>query len=254
MKNSRIFVLALCGICLLGGCGSRNGEEREKEEAVMAAAENAQEDLHETDAVAGEDILSSSDTMAGDNTAGSTTDSTDNSANNTDNNADGTEAGSENELVIEMGPDREVWEEGNVICTLHSFRLYDSPGDVSVNEDDMYTIDARSYMDRSKFLLMQVDIHNIDYKGDPDDGSINVSRFMIVPEEYGGLGDWDNSYPVYLSEAGTGETDYYHVMVDEGETKSFTIGYYVPVKDAGELRSKCRIVVSERYFEIPETE
>ena len=31
MKNSRIFALALCGICLLGGCGSRNGEEREKE-------------------------------------------------------------------------------------------------------------------------------------------------------------------------------------------------------------------------------
>ena len=61
MKNSRIFALALCGICLLGGCGSRNGEEREKEEAVMAAAENAQEDLHETDAVDGEDILSSSD-------------------------------------------------------------------------------------------------------------------------------------------------------------------------------------------------
>lgn len=244
MKNNRIFALALCGICLLGGCGSRNGEEREKEAAVLAAAENTQEDLHKSDAPdagAGEDILSSSDTMEGDNTSGSTTDSTGNSA-------------KENALVIEMGPDKEVWEEGNMICTLHSFRLYESPGDIPINEEDMYTIDAGRYMDRSKFLLMQVDIQNIDYKGNPDDGSINVSRFMIGPEEDGGLGDWYNSYPVYLSEAGMGETDYYHVMVDEGETKSFTIGYYVPVKDAGELRSKCRIMVGEQYFEIPKTE
>lgn len=240
MKNSRIFVLALCSICLLGGCGSRNGEEREKETAILAAAENMQEDLHKTDAPDDTD---------------NSTNGTDNSADSASNNTNGTaNSAKENALVIEMGPDKEVWEEGNVICTLHSIRLYDSPGDVSINEDDMYTIDARSYMDRSKFLLMQVDIHNIDYKGNPDDGSINVSWFMIGPEEDGGLGDWYNSYPVYLSEAGTGETDYYHVMVDEGETKSFTIGYYVPVKDVGELRSKCRIMVGEQYFEIPETE
>ncbi|MDE6962677.1 MAG: hypothetical protein K2P30_03515, partial [Lachnospiraceae bacterium] len=52
MKNSRIFALALCGICLLGGCGSRNGEEREKEAAVLAVAENTQEDFHKTDGTA----------------------------------------------------------------------------------------------------------------------------------------------------------------------------------------------------------
>ena len=69
--------------------------------------------------------------------------------------------------------------------------------------------------------------------------------------------DWSCSYPVYLSEPGTGATNYYHAAVDEGAAKTVSIGFYVPIKDAEELRAKYRIVISgchdEGYvYEIPE--
>lgn len=226
MKNKRIIVAALCGVWLLGGCTSQ--ETAEKESKGRAEVEEVQGDMGQTGAA----------DQAGSMAAQKQT--------------SGSADGAEGSIVIEIGPDQEVWEEGNLICTLHNFCLYEKPEDAAISLDDMEITDAGYYMDRSKFLVLEAEINNIDYKGNMDDRSFNVSMFTITPrggEEYA---QWSGSYPSYVSEAGKGETNYYHVFVNEGETKTFTIGFYVPVKDADELRSACQLAAGEQYFEIPE--
>ena len=120
------------------------------------------------------------------------------------------------------------------------------------------TADAEYYMDRSKFLTVQVDINNLDFAGDEKDGEgeMNLSLFTVSPNEPDESLQWAGSYPVYLSESGEQEK-YYHVWVKPGETKTVTIAFYVPVKDITELRSQCKISLYGSYeegyvYEIPE--
>lgn len=230
MKNRRITAVVLCSILLLGGCQSQETAKQEPES--QDAAEEVQEDMGSADASEGAESAAGPGQTPG--------------------NADNTDS-TEGAVVIEMGPEKEVWQDGNLICTFRNFCLYEKPEDAAISPGDMETADAGYYMDRSKFLMMEAEINNIDYKGS-DDESFNVSLFLIAPrggEEYAG---WSGSYPAYVSEAGKGETNYYHVFVGEGETKTVKIGYYVPVKDADELRSACQLAVGEQYFEIPEME
>lgn len=159
------------------------------------------------------------------------------------------ESGEENKVVIEM-------EDGDISCVLYDFRLFDTPREASVSQEDMEVTDARYYADKSKFLLVQADISNISYQGYNEDKSINLSCFIIGPKEQEEEAWWYGSMPVYLSENVEGEGNYYHFLVNEGETKSVILGFYVPVKDAGELRDKCRIVMYGNYedgyiYEIP---
>lgn len=244
MRNRRIPAVLLCIILLLGGCGSRrmdtnaDGNGQSVSESAGGTKQGTQE--------AAEGNESAGDTI-GETTDNATGDGIDDTMDNAAGNA------MEDAIVIEIGPDKEIQqEEGSLICTLHSFRLYDSPEDASIHSDDMVLADAEYYMDRSKFLVMQADIENIDYPGNPDDGSINVSMFAIAPKGQEEYDEWYGSYPVYVSEAGRGETDYYHVFVNEGEKKTVTIGFYVPVKDVEELRSACRLRLYESYYyELP---
>lgn len=88
---------------------------------------------------------------------------------------------------------------------------------------------------------------------------MNISCLTIAPNEPDEALQWEGSYPVYLKEPGTGETDYYHVWVKPGETKTVMIGFYVPVKDVGELRSQCKISLYGSYeegyvYEIPKVQ
>lgn len=213
MKNNRkkgIVTALLCGVLLLGGCGSQGTPEEE---------------------LTAEDILQEESAKEG--------------------------AAQNGSIVIEIGPDKAVWGEGSMTCTLHDFQVFDSPKDASVSEDEMYTLDAERYADQSIFLLMQADFQDQGYVSHEADGTVNVSMFTIESETPVEGVDWSCSYPVYLSEAGTGPTNYYHAAVNEGETRTVTIGFYVPVKDAEELRTQCRIVLSgchdEGYvYEIPE--
>lgn len=213
MKNNRkkgIVTALLCGVLLLGGCGSQGTPEEE---------------------LTAEDILQEESAKEG--------------------------AAQNGSIVIEIGPDKAVWGEGSMTCTLHDFQVFDSPKDASVSEDEMYTLDAERYADQSIFLLMQADFQEQGYVSHEADGTVNVSMFIIEPKAPVEGVDWSCSYPVYLSDAGTGSTNYYHTAVNEGETRTVTIGFYVPVKDAEELRTQCRIVISgchdEGYvYEIPE--
>lgn len=240
MRNKRIPAILLCIILLLGGCGSRRTDANAdgNGQSVSESAGGTKQETQE----AAEGNESAGDTK-GETTDNATGDGIDDTMDNAAGNA----------IVIEIGPDKEVQqEEGSLICTLHSFRLYDSPEDASIHSDDMVLADAEYYMDRSKFLVMQADIENIDYPENPDDGSINVSMFAIAPKGQEEYDEWYGSYPVYVSEAGRGETDYYHVFVNAGEKKTVTIGFYVPVKDAEELRSACRLRLYESYYyELP---
>ena len=213
MKNNQkkgIVTALLCGVLLLGGCGSQGTPEEE---------------------LTAEDIVQEESAKEG--------------------------AAQNGSIVIEIGPDKAVWGEGSMTCTLHDFQVFDSPKDASVSEDEMYTLDAERYADQSIFLLMQADFQDQGYVSHEADGTVNVSMFTIEPETPVEGVDWSCSYPVYLSDAGTGPTNYYHAAVNEGETRTVTIGFYVPVKDAEELRTQCRIVLSgchdEGYvYEIPE--
>lgn len=227
MKKKIIIAVSVCSILLFGGC--KSVEAGDTVENVLSQKETVENDP----AVTG--------------TAPQYEESSDGEI--------AEEVTKKGAVVIETGPDKKVWDEGSAIFTLHDFELYESPGAASVDSEKINSIDAESYADRSIFLLLQVDIKSIDAKALDEDGSINVSRFCIVPKQVGDM-DWEISYPVYVSEAGEGP-DFYHVLVNEGETKTITIGFYVPVSDAEELRSKCQISMYGSYddgylYEIPE--
>lgn len=227
MRNKRITVIMLCMAMLLGGGGNAAAGT---EETVLNAGVSEAE--RSDDGSAGGQITNPA--REDGNTAGDT-------------------------VVIESGPDKPLYDTANLRYKLYDFRLYESPEEASVAEDDIYFADARRYADRSKFLIMQAEIHNIDYSGDDGGGKgeMNLSLFTVAPNAGEGMPEWEGSYPVYLSEHGTGETDYYHVWVKPGETKTVTVGFYVPVKDIAELRSRCKISLYGSYdegyvYEIPE--
>ena len=173
MRNKRLMAVILCGAILLSGCGK--AENGSGEMAQVGGADVTGEISGE---VSGEDGPDEGGTEAGagagESSAGVGT------------GADGSSAGSgEGAVVIETGPEKLLYEDGNLTYTLHDFKLYDSPEEASVDQDKLMTIDARDYMDRSKFLTVQVDIKNIDFQGDGKDGEgeLNVSLLTISPNE-----------------------------------------------------------------------
>lgn len=237
MKNTGNAIVLLCGLLLLGGCG--NQEKDVQTELTEQEASVSQQEPEGSEQGAGV-TEQEPDAPAQGQDAGEAV-----------RKEEGIKAPA-GTIVLELGADREISENGAMICTIHDFCLYDAAEEADVSQDHMKTIDAEDYMDRSKFLTIKVDINNINYPGDYEDGKTNVSMFTIEPKERGNDELWDGSYPVYVSEAGTGETDYYHVLIGQGETKTITLGFYVPVKDAEELRDQCRIAVGGSCYEIPE--
>lgn len=234
MRNKRMIAAILCGTLLLWGCGkpeTGNGE---------AAGEVWEESKTDAGSMEADPYTSEA---AGSMEQG------------------GGNAG-EGSVVIETGPEKQAYDVGNVVYTLHDFKLYDSPQEASLDPDKLVTIDAKGYMDRSKFLTVQVDISNIDYEGDErnGEGEMNITLLTIAPNEPEESLQWAGSWPVYLSEPGAnpGENGkYYHIWVKPGETKTVTIGFYVPVKDSTELRSQCKISLYGLYeegylYDIPE--
>lgn len=237
MRNKRMTAAILCGIVLLSGCrkaeaGSGYEVSAVQEEAGVDVQEENQSNIQET-------------SQPHDDSAGAE------SAQKNGNTGEGV-------AVIEAGPEKQLYEDGNLVYTLHDFKLYDSPEEAGIDKDKLMTIDAEYYMDRSKFLTVQVDINNIDFAGDEKDGEgeMNISMFTISPNEPDESLQWEGSYPVYLSEPGEKEK-YYHVWVKPGETKTVTIAFYVPVEDAAKLRSQCKISFCGSYeegyvYDIPE--
>lgn len=238
MKNKRWMTALLCSVLLLGGCGNSGMDGEAPDNQVQAEGEQkSSENVSEGQAGTEQTDMENDGGGAPDSNVG------------------------DDVVVVEAGPDKKVYETGSLIYTLHDFRLYEGPEDASVVPEKQVMIDAEYYADQSKFLLMQVDIHNIDYQGDDNDGNgeMNLSMFMIMPREQDESNQWGGSLPVYLSEHGQGETDYYHVFVEPEETKTITVGFYVPVSDGEELRTRCVISVcgnmDEGYvYEIPKVQ
>lgn len=232
MKNKRIGMAVLCGMLLLGGCGNARAVESVQENPDQA--EEIQQDGGLADDGSDRENIDGSGTE----TSGASEDAGDDA------------------VLIEVGPDKEIYEEaGSMTYMLHDFRLYESPEDAAIDSDELHTIDAEYYADQSMFLVMQADIRNIDYQGYDGVEEINLSTFTIAPKEQDDSLQWDGSLPVYLSESGVGDS-YYHMALKQGESKTVTIGFYVPVKNIEELCSQCRISISgcmdEGYvFEIP---
>lgn len=226
MRNKGLIVVMICGMLLLEGC---RGQKMQDEIVIPVAEEETgwEDTAREAEDLGGADAASTKDTVCADDA-----------------------------VVIEMGPEKNLFEEGNMVYTLHDFKLYESPEEASVSFDEMYTIDAQSYLNESKFLTVQVDISNIDYKGSYQDGSINLSLFTIGPQKYKEGDVWSGSLPVYLSEGGK-DADFYHVLVKEGETKTITVGFFVPIEDASALCRECKIMIYGCYeegymFDIPQ--
>lgn len=237
MRNKRMTAAVLCGIVLFSGCGRT---EAGSGDVVSAVQEVAGVNVQEDDQSNIQETSQSNDNSAG---AGS---------------AQENENAGEDMLVIETGPEKQLYEDGNVVYTLHDFKLYDSPEEAAIDKDKLMTADAEYYMDRSKFLTVQVDINNLDFAGDEKDGEgeMNISMFIISPNEPDESLQWAGSYPVYLSEPGEKEK-YYHVWVKPGETKTVTIAFYVPVEDTAKLRSQCKVSLYGSYeegyvYDIPE--
>lgn len=227
MRYKRKTAALLCGVLLLAGCGNAKTQENTMDTAGEA-----------------ERPVQTEETLQEDGDIGAQADR--------DEKGDGA-------VVIEAGPDKKIYEAGSVTYTLYDFKLYESPEEAGIDPNEMLTIDAKYYMDRSIFLTVQADLRNIDYTGGDKEGEINVSQFTIAPNQQDETLQWEGSYPVYLSEHGTEETDYYHVYVKPGEVKTVTLGFYVPVKDAGELRSRCKISLYGSYdegyvYEIPKVQ
>ncbi len=223
MKNKRIAVVLLCAIIVQAGCGRQETKEDIElvtvlEEPVIQEKEMQNEGLSSGPASSWEESK---------------------------------ESAGVGPVAMEMGPENLRGKEGELVITLHDFQMYDTPKAAGVSLDKLYTIDAQYYADRSKFFLVQADIQNTDYPGDEGDGRMNVSFLTIVPakEEEKEAMEWEGSLPVYLSEPGTGETDFYYVEIPKGETKTVALGYYVPVKDIEELCSRCIISISGSYDE-----
>lgn len=238
--KKKIVTALLCGVLLLGGCGSPKTQSEEDTPEDMLVKKN--EENAKLAAQSSEEADGGQEELPEDENAGMM------------NPLKGTEDG---RIVIEVGPDKAVWGQGLMTCTLHDFQLYASPEEAGISRDKLVMTDADSYADQSIFLLMQADINDQGYISFEEDGTVNVSIFTIEPKEPVENADWICSYPVYLSEPGTGASSYYHAAVNEGETKTVSIGYYVPVKNAEELHTQCRIVISgchdEGYvYEIPE--
>lgn len=238
MRNKRMTAAVLCGMVLLSGCGKA---EAVSGEAASAVQEETEVDIQEENQgnVQEETSQSNDDSAVAE------------SAQENGNAGEGV-------VVIEAGPEKQLYEDGNLVYTLHDFKLYDSPEEAGIDQDKLMTADAKYYMDRSKFLTVQVDINNLDFAGDEKDGEgeMNLSLFTVSPNEPDESLQWAGSYPVYLSEPGEQEK-YYHVWVKPGETKTVTIAFYVPVKDITELRSQCKISLYGSYeegyvYEIPE--
>lgn len=224
--NKRMIAVMLCSAVLLGGCSKT---EESQTENIPADVEEARAETVPADTGESSAAVSQEEAQAGDNA-----------------------------VVIETGPDKKLHNNSNLVYTLYDFRLYESPGEASISSDEILIIDAAYYADRSKFLTMQADINNIDYSGDSGngEGEMNLSLFTISPNEPDESLQWAGSLPVYLSDHGNGETDYYHVWVKPGETKTVTVGFYVPVNNIEELRSQCKISFYGSYdegylYEIP---
>lgn len=262
MKNKNWIAMLLCGTMLLGGCGNSGAVTKETGAEEVSVQEAGMEETGVEESSMQEartEESSVQEVRAGENAAQDAGEEGSSAAETGMDTSRG--AAGSGSLVIEAGPDKPVYDSGSLIYTLHDFKLYESAEDASISEEKMVLEDARSYADRSKFLLMQVNIRNIDYQGDDNDGNgeMNLSLFMIMPKELDESDQWGGSLPVYLSEPGQGKTDYYHVFVKPGETRTVTVGFYVPVNNIDELRSQCRISLygnmDEGYaYEIPEVQ
>lgn len=224
-KMRGIVVAALCGVILLGGCqkAETGSEEASRGDVTLEEVQRSEEGSKKESADLGEDGegLEQNNGNAG-----------------------------EDAVVIETGPQKPLYEAGNLAYTLYGFKLYNSPEEAGIEKNELETADAEYYMDRSKFLTFKVDINNIDYPGDEKDGEgeLNLSLFVISPKEPDESLQWAGSYPVYLSEHGEKEK-FYHVWVKPGETRTVLIGFYVPVEDIEELCSQCKITLYGLYDE-----
>lgn len=94
MNNRRIFIAMVCSIFLLGGCGNQEaGAEREESQQSQVTADDSAS-------------VQTLDEMS--------------------------DSGDENKVVIETGPDKKLYEDGEIHYVLHDFQLYNTPEEASV--------------------------------------------------------------------------------------------------------------------------
>ena len=139
-----------------------------------------------------------------------------------------------------------------------TYRLYDAQffsnideAGIDYSEDDL----AVELLDpkESGFILMKMDVENIDHPGD-DYGTINISSVIIEPRDYDEETDWTGSSPNYFVPHQEGK-NFFGLSVEPGETKTCTIGFFVDTTDASKKDDYVVDYVGYRengyVFEIP---
>lgn len=141
--------------------------------------------------------------------------------------------------------------------TIHDVQFY--PSYVGVVEDaecDFSETAVLGNKDKSEygFLLMEVDVNNINYPGDSADGTINMSIIGMSLKEISADSVSEGAKCVYLDSHGAGD-DYWHFLVKPGETKTCTMGFLIWDTDASKLKDYAIAPASQMnlgvYHDIP---
>ena len=156
-------------------------------------------------------------------------------------------------VEIKTGPKEIVDESSNVTYRLYDAQFFSNIDEAGIDysEDDL----AVELLDpkESGFILMKMDVENIDHPGD-DYGTINISSVIIEPRDYDEETDWTGSSPNYFVPHQEGK-NFFGLSVEPGETKTCTIGFFVDTTDASKKDDYVVDYVGYRengyVFEIP---
>lgn len=152
------------------------------------------------------------------------------------------------------GPD----STSKVDFTIHDVQFYPSYVGV-VEEAECTFLDVPVLGDKDKseygFLLMEIDVKNINYSGDSEDGTINMSVIGMSLKEISPDSASEGAVRIYLNPHGTGNTDYWHFLVKPGETKTCTMGFLLRDTDVSKLKdyaiAPCNQMNLGVYHDIP---
>lgn len=198
-RKFTVFLGGMCMMALLGGCSYREVEDNIKADL----AEQEQQEMGQ-DAAAG-----SGHTESGDGT-----------------------------LMIRAGEDGSLFtvdgSGSRVDFAIHDVEFYSSYSDFQAQTENRV---GETYADIENcgFLTMEIDVTNIDYAGDSTDGAINMTEIGISKKQVDENAGWSGADAIYLDPHGTGETDYWHIVVKPGETKTCMMGFMIEDTDASRL-------------------
>lgn len=106
------------------------------------------------------------------------------------------------------------------------------------------------------FLTMKVDIKNINYRGDNENGGCSVEQLHFIRrddfEKVGTFDDYRQENPVYLDPQGPNEKEFWYPVVKPGEIVTCTLGFQMENVSKGFLKDYVLYVTGgTKYYEFP---